>query len=123
MGPLTVFAFGFGPGFALDLFSVDSKGDVFAQPFSFFGATGSPTLISSHTWYLSNAEVSDGQVLAFLYGSTEFDSPGSETFIGNSTPYLVDVFENFFNPYVEQALIIALEPPPSAQEFASFNSL
>ncbi len=99
VGQLTLFGFGFGPGFGLDLFSVDTRGDLFIQSFSFSGI-GSPTFLSDPGWAMANGMVSGEQALGFLYGNT------------GSGPYLVDVFENFFNPYVEPVLLIALAPPP-----------
>jgi hypothetical protein len=89
VGSLTPFAFGFGPSFVLDLFEVDSQGNVFTQAFGFLGLTGSPVFLSN-TLQLSAAALVNTQVLAFLQA-------------GNQV-FLVELF-NFFNPFVSQALL------------------
>jgi uncharacterized repeat protein (TIGR01451 family) len=99
VGTLTLFAFGFGPGFQLDSFLVDQKGQVFAEPFSFFsffGGTGSPVFISANV-VLSDVQFSDAGFLAFL------QMPGGQ-------PLFVDLLD-FFDPFVLNAVFAALLNP------------
>jgi hypothetical protein len=92
IGALTLFGMGFGPGLSLELFSVDTQGEVFAQPWSLPGL-GAPVFLSS-TLTLQLWSASDGQVL------TSMHDQGGQL-------YVADVF-NVFNPYVQTALIDAL---------------
>jgi hypothetical protein len=89
IGALTLFAFGFGPT-GIDLFEVDSAGDVFAQPFM---GGGAPLFLNT-TPHLPLAVLQDGQLLALLTGS-------------NGQNYLIDIL-NPFNPLIEPAVITAL---------------
>ncbi len=89
VGTLTLFGFGLGPT-GLDLFEVDSIGDVFFQPLM----GGGPSFLSS-TLQLPLAALQDGQLLALLAGS-------------NGPDFVVDVF-NPFLPFVESAVLAALQ--------------
>jgi hypothetical protein len=89
VGALTAFAVGFGPGFALELFEVDSQGHVFTQGLGLFGSGGSPVFIAD-TLQFSAAAFVNGQLLAMLRGNDQL--------------FLVDVF-NLLNPFVNQALL------------------
>jgi hypothetical protein len=89
VGGLTMFGFGFGPT-GIDLFEVDSAGDVFAQ--SFIGS-GSPIFLNS-ALHMPLALVQNGQLLALLTGA-------------NGQNFVVEIF-NPFNMFVESALIAAL---------------
>jgi hypothetical protein len=106
IGALTLFGMGLGPGLSLELFSVDSQGEVFAQPWSLPGV-GAPVFLSS-TLTLQLWGASDGQVLASMH-----DQGGQL--------YVADVF-NFFNPYVQTALIDALMTQWNGM-MAQWNSL
>jgi hypothetical protein len=87
-GGLTPFAFGLGPT-GLDLFEVDSTGEVFAVPFM----GGSPVFLNS-ALELPLARIQDGQLLAQLAGS-------------NGQDYVVDIFSPL-SPFVESAVLAAL---------------
>jgi uncharacterized repeat protein (TIGR01451 family) len=91
-GALTAFAVGFGPGFALDLFEVDSQGRVFTQGLGLFAPAGSPVFVADTLQFSATAFV-NGQLLAMLLGSDQL--------------FLVDVF-NLLNPSVNQALLASL---------------
>jgi hypothetical protein len=95
VGSLTTFGFGFGfgPNFSLDLFSVDRQGEVFAQPFSFFGV-GSPMFLSSSLQPLATAFV-NCELLALLPGDNQL--------------FLADVFD-LSNPFVNLAILGPSEP-------------
>ncbi|HWG42525.1 MAG TPA: right-handed parallel beta-helix repeat-containing protein [Gemmataceae bacterium] len=87
-GALTPFAFGFGPT-GIDLFEIDSVGDIFAQAFMGGGAL----LFLNTALHLPLAALQNGQLLALLAG-------------GNGQNFLIDVF-NPFIPSVEPAVIAA----------------
>jgi hypothetical protein len=89
MGPLTAFALGFGPGFQLDVFEVDSQGHVFAQGFSLSGPTSSPAYLSD-TLQLLAAAFNNGELMALLPSSNQLS---------------VFAFFNFSNHFVDQALL------------------
>jgi Domain of unknown function DUF11 len=89
VGALTLFAFGFGPT-GIDLFEVDSAGDVFAQPLL---GGGTPLFLNT-ALHLPLAVLQDGQLLALLAGS-------------NGQNFLIDIF-NPFNPLIEPSVIAAL---------------
>jgi hypothetical protein len=93
VGALTGFALAFGPGFALNLFSVDTQGNVFMQPFSVVGSMGTPVFVNSMV-QLASAMLQNNQVFAVLNGT------GGQTFF-------VNIF-NFFNPFVFSAVLAAL---------------
>jgi fibronectin-binding autotransporter adhesin len=80
VGTLTIFAFGFGPT-GIDLFDVDTKGNVFAV--NFFGG-GTPLFIN--TMVQLPIVVFNGQVLAFLSSSA-------------GQNFLIDIVAPF-NPFV-----------------------
>jgi hypothetical protein len=82
VGTLTVFAFGFGPGGGIDLFEVDTRGDVFAVPFM---GGGGPLFINT-TVQLPVVAFVNGQLLAFLHSSA-------------GQNFLIDIV-NPFNPFV-----------------------
>ena len=88
IGTPTLFAFGLGPT-GIDLFEVDSAGDVFAQPL-----LGGAPLFLNTALHLPLAVLQDGQLLALLAGS-------------NGQDFVIDVF-NPFLPSVEPALLAAL---------------
>jgi hypothetical protein len=122
-GPLAVFALGISPSFAFDLLSVDSRGDVFAQSLSLSGALGSPVFISNPLWRFEQPELAGGQLLALFdpsIGTTTTTGSGPQTTLGVfGAPYLVDIFENFSNPFVlsalEQAIaVLSIEMNPTA---------
>jgi hypothetical protein len=89
LNSLTLFAFGVGPT-GLDLFEVDSSGDVFAVPL----LGGSPVLLNSSLQLPLAASV-DGFLLAQLAGS-------------NGQDYMIDIFSPFA-PFVESAVFAALQ--------------
>jgi hypothetical protein len=67
VGPLTLFALGFGPGGAIDFFEVDTTGQVFVQGFSFTGPQGTPVFIASQLQIPTGlAAVVDNTVAALL---------------------------------------------------------
>jgi hypothetical protein len=88
VGSLTLFAFGLGPT-GLDLFEVDSVGDVFAVPLT----GGSPVFLNTAV-HLSLALVQNGQLLALLTGAS-----------GQS--FVIDIV-NPFVPGVTSAVLSAL---------------
>jgi hypothetical protein len=90
VGTLSLFGFGLGPT-GLDLFEVDSIGEIFAVPFV---GGGSPLFINTML-QLPVAVVQDGQVLALLAGA-------------NGQNYLIDIF-NPFSPFVESVVLAALQ--------------
>jgi parallel beta-helix repeat protein len=90
-GTLSLFALGFGPT-GVDVFEVDTKGDIFAQGFGFGGLTGSPIFLGT-TLSFPVLEFQNNMLLGFL------ETGGQR--------YLVDVF-SFFNPFVEPALLAGL---------------
>ncbi len=89
IGSLTLFAFGFGPT-GIDLFDVDSAGEVFALPFM---GDGTP-LFLNNTLHLPLTIVTNGRLLALLAGS-------------NGQDYLIDII-NPFNPLIGPAVLSAL---------------
>jgi len=89
IGSLTLFAFGFGPT-GIDLFEVDSAGDIFAVPFM---GGGGPLFLNT-TLQLPIAVAADGQLLALLAGS-------------NGQDFIIDII-NPFNPFIEPVVIAAL---------------
>jgi hypothetical protein len=88
VGNLTPFALGLGPT-GIDLFEVDSQGDVFAQGLF----SGSLQLVST-SLQLSLALMSNDGLSALLLGS-------------NGQNYLLDIFDPFL-PLVESAVLAAL---------------
>jgi hypothetical protein len=91
VGTLTLFGFGFGPT-GLDLFEVDSVGDVFAVPFSFTGG-GTPLFINSAVQF-SGVSFGGGALLGSLHAAS-------------GQQFMVDVL-SFTNPFVEGSLLKAL---------------
>lgn len=91
VGGLSLFAVGFGPT-GLDVFEVDSQGDIFAQGFGFGGLTGSPIFLGTGLSF-PMVEFQNNMLLGFLH-------------TGNQN-YLVDVISPF-NPFVEPALLAGL---------------
>ncbi|HTU91918.1 MAG TPA: choice-of-anchor Q domain-containing protein, partial [Gemmataceae bacterium] len=89
VGGLTLFAYGLGPT-GIDLFEVDSAGDVFAVPFT---GGGGPIFLNSAV-HLAEAVVQNGQLLALLEGA-------------NGQDFVIDIF-NPFVPLVEAAVLAAL---------------
>jgi hypothetical protein len=89
VGGLTLFAFGFGPT-GIDLFEVDSVGDVFALPLQ---GGGAPLFLNT-ALHLPLAVLQDGQLLALLAGS-------------NGQNYLIDIL-NPFSPLIEPTVIATL---------------
>ena len=89
IGSLTLFAFGFGPT-GIDLFEVDSAGDIFAVPFM---GGGAPLFLNT-SLQLPIAVVGNGQLLALLEGS-------------NGQDYIIDIV-NPFNTFIEPAVLAAL---------------
>jgi hypothetical protein len=92
-GALTLFGFGFGPGFQPDLFAVDSAGEVFAVPLGFLGATGPPTFLSSDVVF-ANVHLVNGVIVDDLASSAD--------------PTFVMAVVSFNNPFVFQALLQAI---------------
>ncbi|HTU89427.1 MAG TPA: hypothetical protein VMF69_04960 [Gemmataceae bacterium] len=90
VGNLSPFAWGLGPT-GIDLFEVDSQGDVFAQ--SLFG--GGLQLVDT-SLHLSSVLMSNDGLLAVLAGD-------------NGQSYLIDLFDPFL-PLVEPAVLTALHP-------------
>lgn len=89
IGSLSLFAFGFGPT-GIDLFEVDSAGDIFAK--TFMGG-GAPLFLNT-ALQLPIAVLADGRLLALLAGS-------------NGQDYLIDIV-NPFNPLIEPTILAAL---------------
>ena len=89
IGTLTLFAFGFGPT-GIDLFEVDSAGDIFAVPFM---GGGAPLFLNT-ALHLPIAVLSNGQLLAQLAGR-------------NGQDYLIDII-NPFNPLIGPVVFAAL---------------
>lgn len=79
---------GFGPT-GIDLFEVDSRGDVFAQVFF-----GGGLVFVNTSLHLPLAELSNGRLLALLSGE-------------NGQNYIIDIF-NPFLPLVEPTVLAAL---------------
>jgi len=79
IGTLSLFVFGFGAT-GIDLFEVDSTGDIFAVPFM---GGGTPLLLNT-SLHLLIAVLADGRLLALLAGS-------------NGQDYLIDIISPF-NP-------------------------
>ena len=88
VGSLNVFALGIGPT-GIDLFEVDSQGDVFAQ-----GLFGGGLVLVNTSLHLPLAVLSNEGLLALLAGS-------------NGQNYLIDAL-NPFVPFVESAVVAAL---------------
>jgi parallel beta-helix repeat protein len=88
VGSLNLFALGLGPT-GIDLFEVDSQGEVFAQ-----GLFGGGLQLVDTSLQLSLALMSNDGLLALLSGS-------------NGQNYLLDVFDPFL-PLVEPAVLAAL---------------
>jgi sugar lactone lactonase YvrE len=98
VGPLTVYAFGFGPGGVLDFFEVDSVGQVFTQGFSFFGPIGPVQFLSSSLHVATDmAMVTNNTVWAVEVGD-------------NGELFLMDIYNPlvFFNPFVVNAILAAV---------------
>lgn len=89
VGGLTVFAFGFGPT-GIDLFEVDTVGDVFAVPFM---GGGAPIFLNT-ALHLPLAILQNGQLVAMLTGA-------------NGQNFLIDIV-NPFVPSVTPAVLAAL---------------
>ncbi|HTU93929.1 MAG TPA: choice-of-anchor Q domain-containing protein [Gemmataceae bacterium] len=89
IGSLTLFAFGFGPT-GIDLFEVDSAGDIFAVPFM---GGGTPLFLNT-SLHLPIAVLANGQLLALLAASNGQDD-------------LIDIV-NPFNTFIEPAVFAAL---------------
>ena len=89
VGSLTLFAFGFGPT-GIDLFEVDSAGDIFAVPFM---GGGAPLFLNT-TLHLPIVVLADGRLLALLTGS-------------NGQDYVIDIV-NPFDTFIEPAVLAAL---------------
>jgi hypothetical protein len=97
VGALTVYAFGFGPGFTLDFFEVDSVGHVFVQGFSFLGPVGPVQFLANSLRIPTGfAAVVNNTVAAFQAGD-------------NGQLFLIDIFNPlaFFNPFVFNAVLAA----------------
>jgi len=90
VGNLTLFAFGLGPT-GIDLFEIDSIGDVFAVPL--MGGGGGPIFLNS-VLHLPLATIQDGRLLALLAGA-------------NGQNYVIDII-NPFVAGVEAAVLAAL---------------
>jgi hypothetical protein len=88
VGGLTLFAFGLGPT-GIDLFEVDSVGDIFAVPFM----GGGPIFLNT-ALRLPLVVLQNGQLLALMAAS-------------NGQEYLMDIF-NPFSPLIEPAVLAAL---------------
>jgi hypothetical protein len=89
VGGLTLFAFGFGPT-GLDLFEVDSIGEVFIQPL----LGGTPSFVNTAV-QMPLAVLQGGQLLALLTGA-------------NGQNFVIDIF-NPFNPFVQSVVFAALQ--------------
>jgi hypothetical protein len=89
VGGLTMFAFGLGPT-GLDLFEVDSIGEVFAQALT----GGGPTFVNTAV-QIPLAVLQNGQLLALLAGASGQD-------------FVIDIF-NPFNSFVQSAVFAALQ--------------
>ena len=89
MGGLTLFAFGLGPT-GIDLFEIDSAGDVFAVPFM---GGGAPIFLNT-ALHLPLAVLQNGQLLALLTGA-------------NGQNFVIDII-NPFLPLIEPAVVAAL---------------
>lgn len=89
VGGLTIFAFGFGPT-GLDLFEIDSIGEIFAQPLM----GGGPIFVNT-VLQIPLAVLQDGRLLALLTGST-------------GQNFVIDVV-NPFLPMVQSVVLAALQ--------------
>ncbi len=89
VGSLSLFAIGLGPT-GIDLFEVDSQGDIFAQDLF-----GSDLQLVDTSLQLSWAMMSHGGLLALLAG-------------GNGENFLMDIFDPFL-PFVEPAVLANLQ--------------
>jgi hypothetical protein len=89
VGGLTVFAFGLGPT-GIDLFEIDSVGDIFAVPFM---GGGGPIFLNT-ALQLPLATIQDGHLLALLAGA-------------NGQEFVIDII-NPFLPTIEAAVLAAL---------------
>ncbi len=92
VGALTLFGFGFGPS-GLDVFEVDSQGDVFAQGFGISGLSGAPLFVASDAVF-TNLSLRSGALVADLVS-------------GSGQPFLMEML-NFSDPFVFRALLNAL---------------
>jgi hypothetical protein len=92
-GALALFGFGFGLAFQLDLFEVDSQGEVFAVPFSFGGAAGTPTFLSPDVVF-ANLQLMNGALVGDLTSAA-------------NPMFLMEVL-SFNDPFVFQALLEAI---------------
>ncbi len=88
VGTLTLFAFGLGPT-GIDLFEIDSAGDIFAVSLS----GGTPIFLNT-VLHLSLATIQNGRLLALLTGS-------------NGQSFVIDII-NPFLPSVMSAVLSAL---------------
>jgi hypothetical protein len=91
IGALSLFGFGFGPGLQLDLFEVDSKGELFAVPFG--GANGTPIFLSPDVVF-ANLRLMSGAIVSDLTIAAD--------------QMLFTEILNFTNPFVFQALLKAI---------------
>jgi hypothetical protein len=91
VGTLTLFGFGFGPT-GIDLFEIDSAGNIFAVPFSFTGA-GTPLFLNSAALF-SGVQFGGGKLLASLQAA-------------NGQQFMVNIL-SFTNPFIEMSLLKAL---------------
>jgi hypothetical protein len=89
VGTLTLFAIGFGPT-GIDLFEIDSKGNIFAVSLS---GGGGPIFLNT-ALHLPLAAIQDGRLLAFLAGT-------------NGQTFLIDIV-NPFLPSIQAAVFAAL---------------
>ncbi len=89
VGGLTLFAFGLGPT-GIDLFEIDSIGDIFAVPFM---GGGGPIFVNT-ALHLPLALIQDGRLLALLAGTQD-------------QQFVIDII-NPFVPTVEAAVFAAL---------------
>lgn len=92
IGGLTLFGFGFGPT-GIDLFEVDTKGEVFAETFGFGGPNGAPQFVAADAVF-SNLSLMNGTIVGDVLGS-------------NGHPFLMEVL-SFSDPFVFQGLLNAV---------------
>ncbi|HWG43169.1 MAG TPA: right-handed parallel beta-helix repeat-containing protein [Gemmataceae bacterium] len=92
VGRLTPFGLGFGPGFQLEIFDVDSQGQVFVQTLATL-FRGNPTFVNTDLVF-SNLHLLDGAVVGFL----------------QAQDHSQDIMEvlNIANPFVFNAILAAI---------------
>ncbi len=96
VGTLSPFGLGFGPGLQLEIFDVDSQGQVFEQPLGTFLTGGSLTFVASDLIF-SNVQNVNGSLLGLLQ-----EQSGQLAFVK---------VMNLVNPFVFNAVLQTLMKP------------